>query len=120
MHYAAQQGYGAVVQALLAVGGDINRQDKLGSTPLHAAASGGRLEAVRVLMAKGAKVKLLDETGATPADVAAAHGHRALVNVLGGVSGGSHRWIWVLSGILLCGGVVYWLHQRQQQKQRSD
>ncbi|KAH9034509.1 ankyrin repeat protein, partial [Lactarius pseudohatsudake] len=55
-----------VARLLLDRGGDVNRQDKKQSTPLHVASSNGKLEIARFLLDNGANVDAVSESGWTP------------------------------------------------------
>ena len=63
---AASDGDIAGVKHYLAKGIDVNAQDDLGYSPIHAAASYGHVEAVKFLLASGANPKLVDQDGDTP------------------------------------------------------
>lgn len=66
LHYAAGDGDLAAVQKLVALGANVNLQDKQGRAPLHFAAQ-ARSEAVTAfLLAHGATVDLEDGHGNTP------------------------------------------------------
>ena len=73
------QRHGAVAQALLAAGADVNASAPAldGWTPLHYAAWHGNAAAVRLLLAAGADATLLDWYGRTALDWARAGAHTA-------------------------------------------
>jgi ankyrin repeat protein len=68
LHWAAERGDIATVQAFLAVGHDPNAFDDISFTPLHYAAREGRLEVIRLLLQASADVNAHDEPriGDTP------------------------------------------------------
>ena len=88
---AAELSSGAVVDALLRSGADVNVRDRAdtavdgttGYTPLHAAAFRGNADAVRVLMAHGADVTARESRyGGTPAGWAAYAKHPAIRDLI--------------------------------------
>ncbi|KAF6763641.1 ankyrin repeat-containing domain protein [Ephemerocybe angulata] len=80
---AAQDGYEAVVQRLLAMPGiDVNGPDKTGRTPLSFAAENGDEAVVKLLLAApGIDVNAPDNSGWTPLSFAACGGHEAVVKL---------------------------------------
>jgi ankyrin repeat protein len=80
---AAGQGNGALVDLLLANGGDPNWWEGHDErTALHAAARRGDLEVVRLLLAAGANVSAKDREGRTPLSVAIVCCHKEVANLL--------------------------------------
>ena len=65
----------AVVHMYVGWGGDVNRQDNNGRSPLHEAASLGKLENVLIMLKGGASVAVLDKDSKTPEDLAAQNGY---------------------------------------------
>lgn len=69
LHFAAGDGDLVSVEALVAMGFDVNATDSdLRLTPLHYAAAGECIDVVRFLLASGANVNAIDEAtaGDTP------------------------------------------------------
>ena len=79
--YAAENGYGAVVDTLIEHGAVINASDNKGMTALHLAAGQGQEYTVRQLLKHGAKIKC-SISGGTPFHSAARHGHDAALREL--------------------------------------
>ncbi len=71
LHWAADRGEAAVVEALLRGGADRDAVDGEGQTALHYAASCGHARAVALLIEAGADRGIKDRDGLKPADVAA-------------------------------------------------
>jgi hypothetical protein len=84
LHTAAQQGYTAVAELLIAQGADVNVLDSSDArTPLHAAATAGHTAVVELLLAKGAEVNAkMKGNSQTPLHVAAGAGHADVVALL--------------------------------------
>ncbi|KAI9857597.1 MAG: hypothetical protein M1813_008189 [Trichoglossum hirsutum] len=82
LHCAAAGGHGAVVQALLDNGADIEAKGKGGQTALHHAASMGRGSTVEILLSRGTNREAKDVNGWTALHVAARQGHGAMVQLL--------------------------------------
>ena len=59
-----------VVKGLIQAGGQVNRQDGKGATPLHVASGHGHVEVITALLAAGADKTIKNEDGDTPHDVA--------------------------------------------------
>ncbi len=68
---AARSNDVAGAQRLMALGVDVNAQDKNGLTPLHAAANHRSYEVAELLISQGANVNAQDKNGLTPLHVAA-------------------------------------------------
>ena len=68
--WAARQGDGDAVKALLACGADPNHKDIAGSTPLHASVYAGAPECLRLLLNAKADVDVKDNFGRTALTVA--------------------------------------------------
>jgi len=66
LHYAANEGDFAKVEALIAAGGSVTLADDNGWTPLHFAAQANSLPIAKVLLAAGAPVDPQDSHGNTP------------------------------------------------------
>jgi hypothetical protein len=65
LSWAAQRGYGAVVQLLLEKGADIMAKECNGWTTLHRAAANGHKEIVQLLLEKGADIEAKNSNGWT-------------------------------------------------------
>lgn len=66
LHYAANEGDFAKVEALIAAGSSVTLPDDNGWTPLHFAAQANSLSIAKVLLAAGASVDPPDSHGNTP------------------------------------------------------
>ncbi len=66
LHTAVANGDLGAVQALLAVGADINVQNNEGRTPLHNAVISKAYSVIKTLLENGAKKDIRDEDGNTP------------------------------------------------------
>ena len=73
---------GAARSAQTRAGADVNAQDNLGETRLHAAAETGTAGVVRHLLACGAAVNSKSNAGSTPLMRAIIYGEPAVVNLL--------------------------------------
>ena len=82
LHYAAELGDAAIVQALIDKEAEIEAKDALGKTPLHAAAYGGDKETIELLIAKGADTKAKDKDGQTPLHEATFRGGKETIELL--------------------------------------
>lgn len=82
LHSAAAVGQRAVVQILLAHGGDPNVRQQGGWTPLQEAAHLGDAEMARMLLERGADPALANDEGKTALDLALAGGHAPVADLL--------------------------------------
>ena len=82
LHWAAQFGEPANIQALLAAGADVMARNKYGWTPLHDAAQFGNPANIQALLAAGADLMARDEYGSTPLHSAARFGRPANIQAL--------------------------------------
>jgi uncharacterized protein len=82
LHWAAAEGHGAVVEALIEGGVDIRQRSNAGSTPFMFAVRKGDMRSVRALLAAGADVNQKRPDLATPLLVAIINGHEDLVDLL--------------------------------------
>ena len=84
--YAAGEGDGATVEALLAAGVDVAQRSKDGETALHVAAIKGDIRTTRALLLAGAEVDARTPPGPTiymtPTMWATYHGHVEFVQML--------------------------------------
>jgi ankyrin repeat protein len=65
LHLAAQKGFQAVVEVLLASHADVNARNKTGATPLFCAVWNRQLKIIPMLLAAGADANLKDNGGLT-------------------------------------------------------
>ena len=72
LHWAADRGHAAVVDALVHANADVNARDNAGQTPLHYAALCEHEQVARALVAAGADVDATDDDGDTPRSLAPA------------------------------------------------
>ena len=70
---ACERGDKALVCLLLAAGADVDKKDRLGSSPLHRACEQGHAEIVELLLRHGADVNLEGLNFSTPLDLAVHH-----------------------------------------------
>ena len=79
---ASQNGHIDLVEALLAGGADINKEDIDGITPLSTASENGHIDLVKALLAVDADVNKEDTDGTTPLFIASQNGHTGVVKAL--------------------------------------
>ncbi|KAJ1487597.1 ankyrin repeat-containing domain protein [Baffinella frigidus] len=65
MHFAARMGHTAVVEKLVALGGDVHTKQQLGATPLHYAAIEGNTVTCQKLLKLGADVSATNDSGSS-------------------------------------------------------
>lgn len=82
LHWAAAEGHGAVVEALIAGGADIRHPSNARSTPFMFAVRKGDMRSVKAFLAAGADVNEKRVDLATPLLVAIINGHEDLVDLL--------------------------------------
>ena len=82
LQWAAAEGHGAVVEALIEGGADIRARSNAGTTPLMFAVRKGDMASVNALLAAGADVNEKRVDLATPLLVAIINGHEDLVDLL--------------------------------------
>jgi uncharacterized protein len=80
--WAAAEGHGPVVEALIEGGADIHLRSKAGTTPLIFAVRKGDTRSVQAMLAAGADVNEKRPDLATPLLVAIINGHEDLVDLL--------------------------------------
>lgn len=85
-----------VVEALVAVGADINAQDVQKSTALHVAVRYNNLSIIKFLILSGARVDVPNDAAATPLHVAAIFGHTEVIVVL--VESGANKDLKAIDG----------------------
>jgi ankyrin repeat protein len=78
LNWAALENDTKMIELLLELGADIDRQNLSGFTPLHHAAEVQAVEAIELLLARGADTTIENKRGQTPAEFAVAtRRHRA-------------------------------------------
>ncbi|MDC8449505.1 MAG: ankyrin repeat domain-containing protein [Nitrospira sp.] len=82
LHWAAANGYKAVMEVLVIKGAMVDAIDEEMRTPLHWAAYNGHLPVVERLLAGGASVNAVAKNGWMPLNAAVARGNAAIVEVL--------------------------------------
>jgi ankyrin repeat protein len=82
IHWAAAAGHVGAVDALLALGVDVNQSTKDGHTPACVAALYGHIGVLKLLAEKGADLNKSTEKGYTPAHIAADCNHDKVLRVL--------------------------------------
>ena len=82
IHYAAERGSEAIVQALLDGGADVDLPNPVGQTALHCAARSGYDGVVKLLLQNKANVNAKDENDQTALQGAAAQGYEGIVKML--------------------------------------
>jgi len=83
LHIAADKGFQAVTEVLLANKADVNVTDKnAGNAPLHLAAKNGREKIIQMLLAAGATPNVENSQGRTPLSIAAESGSPEIVKIL--------------------------------------
>jgi hypothetical protein len=81
-HLAAEKGFLAVAELLIARGAEVNAVDNDGDTPLHSAARSGQPEMESLLIKHGAEVNARDNRGRTALSLAAEGKHLEAVKIL--------------------------------------
>ena len=82
LHFAANQGQNASVEALLSWGAEVNPQNHAGFTPLHFACHEGQLPCVLTLLKAGASLTLENYQGGLPIHIAAQGNRVEIVRIL--------------------------------------
>ncbi len=82
LHWAAAEGHGAVVEALIEGGADIRHRSNAGTTPFMFAVRKGDMPTVNAFLAAGADVNERRADLARPLLVAIINGHEDLVDLL--------------------------------------
>ena len=82
LHLAAERGYRAIVDILLAKGAAVDATTRKGETPLHLAIDSSYVAIAKVLLAKGAAVNVETSQGQTPLHLAAERNLVAIAEVL--------------------------------------
>ena len=82
MHWAAFNGYPAVIKLLASKTCDVNARSESGITPLLQAAARGHTEACVELINDGADPNAVANDGSTPLLKAVANNHLAIINLL--------------------------------------
>jgi hypothetical protein len=70
------------IQSMISGGANINEQNALGWTPLHAAVNFGKAEIVNILLANNANLNIQDSAGKTPLYMAVESGQKEMVQLL--------------------------------------
>ncbi|MCX5924740.1 MAG: ankyrin repeat domain-containing protein [Candidatus Dependentiae bacterium] len=79
---AAGKGYGAIVDALINAGAEVDKQNNQGKTALMLAVAGGHVSVMETLIQAGADVNKMDPKGVTLLMIAARRGDVAVVDTL--------------------------------------
>jgi len=79
LHWAAEKGYGKIVQLLLGRGADINARGKTSRTPLTEAAAKGHTDVVQLLLKNGADVNIQTCDGHWPLSLAIENEHHLVI-----------------------------------------
>jgi uncharacterized protein len=79
---AAHANSAEIVPLLIAAGGNIEKADKWGRTPLLVQALMGRIGGIKALLAAGARIDARDEQQATAIHLAASNGHVSVLELL--------------------------------------
>jgi len=82
MHYACQYGHLSVVKLLDELQADVNKANKIGSTPLHVAASHGHVNIIEYLLKIKANLEAKNKIGNHPLHCAIYSGHVAATIML--------------------------------------
>ncbi|KAF7552638.1 hypothetical protein G7Z17_g4173 [Cylindrodendrum hubeiense] len=82
IHFAAERGSKAIVEALLDHGAGVDILNPISQTALHCAARSGSENVVRLLLEHGADVNAKDENGQTALQGAAGQGYESIVRML--------------------------------------
>jgi ankyrin repeat protein len=82
LHWAAAEGHGAVVEALIEGGADIRQRSNAGTTPFMFAVRKGDMRSVKAFLAAGSDANEKRVDLATPLLVAIINGHEDLVDLL--------------------------------------
>jgi Ankyrin repeats (3 copies)/Domain of unknown function (DUF3471) len=83
LNFAALQNDTAMIELLLELGADIDRQNKTGFTPLHHAVEVQALEAIALLLERGADTTVKNNRGLTPGEFALATNRNRAAKALG-------------------------------------
>ncbi|XP_055085660.1 pre-mRNA splicing regulator USH1G-like [Periophthalmus magnuspinnatus] len=84
--WAAYHGNMAALKLIVSRGGDPDKCDLWGNSPLHLTAANGHKQCLSFLVAFGANIWCLDNDYHTPLDMAAAHSHMDCVRFLDAVA----------------------------------
>ena len=82
LYYAALHGNNAIVEALLSWRADVNPQNHIGFTPLHAACQEGHMLCVQTLLKAGASLTLPSDSGKLPIHTAARENRVEVISTL--------------------------------------
>jgi ankyrin repeat protein len=83
LNFAALQNDTKMIELLLELGADIDRQNLTGFTPLHHAAEVQAVEAIKLLLARGADTTIENNRGLTPGEFAVATNRSRAAEALG-------------------------------------
>eukprot|EP01090_Pellita_catalonica_P003386 TRINITY_DN1304_c0_g1_i3.p1 TRINITY_DN1304_c0_g1~~TRINITY_DN1304_c0_g1_i3.p1 ORF type:complete len:1074 (-),score=264.73 TRINITY_DN1304_c0_g1_i3:330-3551(-) len=82
IHAAAVKGNTKVIETLLALGVDVDSEDKFGCTPLHEAVFNDRFDTVKYLLSQGASPLRKDVDGSTALHKSAFRGDSTIMKIL--------------------------------------
>ena len=83
MWNASTRGRVEVLKVLLDCGGDVNKTNNYGRTPLFVVSMGGHVAAIKLLLGRGADISMAEDVGETsPVYIASARGEAEAAHVL--------------------------------------
>ena len=82
LHYAIRHRESALVQSLITIGLEVNKQDRSGATALHRAVINGDLSTLQLLLENSADVSYADCSGRTALHYASKRGNTKVMDIL--------------------------------------